>query len=400
MKCTSFGSFFRVLRLQNGEILQDASRFLGVTSAYISAVECGKRPVPEEWEEKIILHYGLSESEREALRAAIEGAKAVVRIPLSDASELCRAAALHFARAFSTMDDETASRLLQILQGEEIPDAQSLFPKETVGRKPEPAKESEEKKTAAPIKGTSMQESPIEGAAIKGAPAERVAVEGPPVKGVPSKGAAAEVASIEGMPVEEAPVEEAPVEGAPPEPTPTLKKDAPAFSQGLTAGKEPYASLQATEPEGRKDSPQTAPIRKESPVSDPSAVSKDKQRPTSHETNEKANPEEKPVAQVAERPETAEKQPEKHLPHEVPPQIPPDPGTPPAPMPQVTSPTLPEEDDKIQTLVSKEGFPAGTVGAVVESYPDEEACAVEVWDKNEFPVGIVIYRFSEIKVIS
>ena len=41
--------------------------------------------VPEEWEEKIILHYGLSESEREALRAAIEGAKAVVRIPLSDA---------------------------------------------------------------------------------------------------------------------------------------------------------------------------------------------------------------------------------------------------------------------------------------------------------------------------
>lgn len=49
MNYTPFGEFFRTLRIKNHEVLSDAAKWLGVTSAYISSVECGKRPIPDEW---------------------------------------------------------------------------------------------------------------------------------------------------------------------------------------------------------------------------------------------------------------------------------------------------------------------------------------------------------------
>ena len=72
MSYTPFGEYFRTLRIKHHEILSDASKFLEVTSAYISSVECGKRPVPEEWVALISDHYNLKEKEIAELKQAIE----------------------------------------------------------------------------------------------------------------------------------------------------------------------------------------------------------------------------------------------------------------------------------------------------------------------------------------
>ena len=94
----------------------DASKFLGVTSAYISAVECGKRAIPAEWEGKIITHYHLGPTEQENLHSAIENSKSSVQINLTKSSEIRRAAALQFCRSFEEMDDEVAREIIKIME--------------------------------------------------------------------------------------------------------------------------------------------------------------------------------------------------------------------------------------------------------------------------------------------
>lgn len=54
---------------------------------------------------------------------------------------------------------------------------------------------------------------------------------------------------------------------------------------------------------------------------------------------------------------------------------------------------------KVRTLVSKEGYPAGTVGVVVSVYTTGLACEVELWDEKECPVNVVTYLLSEVEAV-
>jgi len=116
MKYTPFGEFFKILRIKNKEVLLDASKFLDVSSAYVSAVECGKRPIPVDWRNKIIDHYHLSEKSARDLDQAIENSKESIEVKLSGVSDTRRAVALQFCRSFNDMEDEVANKILEILE--------------------------------------------------------------------------------------------------------------------------------------------------------------------------------------------------------------------------------------------------------------------------------------------
>lgn len=115
MSYTPFGEFFRILRIKHHEILNDASKFLNVTSAYISSVECGKRSVPEEWEQLISEHYNLEADEILKLKEAIEESKTSIKIDLSHSNGSKKHTAIQFQRSFPDMDDETAKEILKII---------------------------------------------------------------------------------------------------------------------------------------------------------------------------------------------------------------------------------------------------------------------------------------------
>lgn len=115
MNYTPFGVLFRTLRIKHNEVLSDASKFLNVTSAYISSVECGKRPVPDEWAALIIAHYRLNQAEISELNQAIEESKTSIKINLSHSGAAQRSAAIQFQRSFDEMDDETANKILKII---------------------------------------------------------------------------------------------------------------------------------------------------------------------------------------------------------------------------------------------------------------------------------------------
>lgn len=57
-----------------------------------------------------------------------------------------------------------------------------------------------------------------------------------------------------------------------------------------------------------------------------------------------------------------------------------------------------KENCKVITLVSKEGYPAGTIGIVVSLYSTGPACEVEIWDNNGYPKDVITYLLSEISI--
>ena len=113
---TKFGEFMRVLRVKHHEIMGDIADMLGVKLPFLSAVENGKRNVPAEWVDKIVAHYSLSPDEKQELLAAIEQSKTQMKIDLKSSEFYQRTAALQFARSFDDMDEETAQKIIELLE--------------------------------------------------------------------------------------------------------------------------------------------------------------------------------------------------------------------------------------------------------------------------------------------
>ena len=115
MVYTKFGEFVRILRVKNHEVMGDMAKVLGASLPFLSAVENGKKNVPAEWVEKIVTHYGLANSEKQELKSAIEESRTQYKITPINAGIKQRRAAMQFARSFDEMDDETATKILELL---------------------------------------------------------------------------------------------------------------------------------------------------------------------------------------------------------------------------------------------------------------------------------------------
>lgn len=115
MAYTKFGEFVRILRIRCHEVMGDMAKVLNTSVPFLSAVENGKKNIPPEWIEKLIDHYQLSETEAAALREAAEESRLQYKITAGNAGITKRKAALQFARSFDSMDDETAEKILELL---------------------------------------------------------------------------------------------------------------------------------------------------------------------------------------------------------------------------------------------------------------------------------------------
>lgn len=71
---SEFGKICRKIRIDHNELSKDMADKLGVTPAYLSAVELGKRNVPNGWAHKISQLYSLDKKTSEELeRSAYRG---------------------------------------------------------------------------------------------------------------------------------------------------------------------------------------------------------------------------------------------------------------------------------------------------------------------------------------
>ena len=112
---TSVGRFLRKLRIDKGEILRTMANTLGVSSAFLSAVENGKKKLPDAWLPKLQENYDLSADQMEDLKQAIMESGEILELNIRNASAENRLLAISFARQFDSLDEETSKKLFNIL---------------------------------------------------------------------------------------------------------------------------------------------------------------------------------------------------------------------------------------------------------------------------------------------
>ncbi len=114
---TEFGKELRRLRLEEGILLKDMAEAANISSSYLSAIETGKRDIPDDLIKKITKHYKLSKDQQVKLedKALMSKNEAMLKHnPLDDGE--CIAA---LARGFDKLNAEQLDAIKTILGGEE-----------------------------------------------------------------------------------------------------------------------------------------------------------------------------------------------------------------------------------------------------------------------------------------
>ncbi len=112
---TLFGKYIRKLRIDTGEVLGAMADAIGVSSAYLSAVENGKKKVTPELIDSVIKHFSLNAKAAAELRDAAEQSPVSVKIDLQNASDDERQLVSAFARRVQTLSAAEREQFMSIL---------------------------------------------------------------------------------------------------------------------------------------------------------------------------------------------------------------------------------------------------------------------------------------------
>lgn len=110
-----FGIAIRKIRLDRQLLLKDMADTLGVSSAFLSSVESGKRRVPKGWIESISRIYHLSKEDVENLEIASSKSAPDIKIPISAVSSEKRDLAFSFAKALDGLSDQDVERIMNAI---------------------------------------------------------------------------------------------------------------------------------------------------------------------------------------------------------------------------------------------------------------------------------------------
>lgn len=108
---TQLGIFLRKLRLDSGEIMKEMSVKLNVSSSFLSAVENGKKKMPDSWYDTIVDLYNLDKDKQDELMTAIEESKKSVEINLENLCIEKKRLAFSFARELENMNKEEVDKM-------------------------------------------------------------------------------------------------------------------------------------------------------------------------------------------------------------------------------------------------------------------------------------------------
>lgn len=104
---SEFGKFVRIGRLECGKSMKQMADFAGVTSAYLSAIETGRKEVTEKVVEAVAAFLGYDEDQTDKLHAMASRSNGKVRIDLEDLDDSGAEVATLFARYGSKLPAES-----------------------------------------------------------------------------------------------------------------------------------------------------------------------------------------------------------------------------------------------------------------------------------------------------
>ena len=113
---TRLGDLLRSIRMKANISLRRMASDLGISPAFLSAVENGKKKMPDSWLLLIPETYSLSADETEEFRDVAYESFDTVAVNIANASETNKKLAIRFARQFGEIDEKTSEELLSILE--------------------------------------------------------------------------------------------------------------------------------------------------------------------------------------------------------------------------------------------------------------------------------------------
>lgn len=118
MAVTEFGKFLRKMRIDCSEVLGVMAERLGVSPAYLSAIENGMRDIPDDFVEKIVAEYALDEEQAKKLTEAEAQTKGAVDVNFNQRRTDMNVVetAVMFARNFSRLTDQQMNQIKSILK--------------------------------------------------------------------------------------------------------------------------------------------------------------------------------------------------------------------------------------------------------------------------------------------
>lgn len=116
---TAFGKILRKIRIDHDELLKDMAENLNITSAYLSAIENGKRPIPTTLVSQIKNKYGLDNIRVSELIEAEDKVRTSVSFDLSVMDTEKRQMVISLARSFEDISEEKLREIRKILENKE-----------------------------------------------------------------------------------------------------------------------------------------------------------------------------------------------------------------------------------------------------------------------------------------
>lgn len=110
-----FGKTVRKLRIDKGVTLKAMAEALGKTSAYLSAVETGRKNPPDQLVRNIAAFFDLSQSEVGDLIKAAHESRSEVNISMMGFNDAQREVAAAFARQFSSLTEDELNQIRGLL---------------------------------------------------------------------------------------------------------------------------------------------------------------------------------------------------------------------------------------------------------------------------------------------
>lgn len=112
---SKFGIFMRDFRERNGESLRAMASRMGISAAFLSAMEVGRKRIPIEYAKTIKDAYNLNEEEYALLHTSIMETNNKVEIEIQKMNESQKELSMVFARKIENADSELIEKLKEVL---------------------------------------------------------------------------------------------------------------------------------------------------------------------------------------------------------------------------------------------------------------------------------------------
>ena len=118
-KGTSLGKRLRKIRIDNDEITLNMAEKLGISISYLSAIEHGKRNIPNDFIQKLFDKYQLSEEMKTLIQKDVVDYSGEMKLIMSQMNEQQQELSLLYARKINKLNDKQIKKMRRFLNGEE-----------------------------------------------------------------------------------------------------------------------------------------------------------------------------------------------------------------------------------------------------------------------------------------